>query len=106
MESLDRSRVIQVPLAHRIVLQRTETDITTARFYRIQRERSQMADMDRASGLKKSGSRNITDFHLLTKQRQKDLIREVMIELGAGPRQLSRVSGLSYNVIHYIYKSL
>lgn len=70
-------------------------------------ERKVVADeMVRDMLLKKSGSRNITDFHLLTKQRQKDLILEVMIELGAGPRQLSRVSGLSYNVIHYLYKSL
>ena len=50
MESLDCSRAIQIPLVDRIVFQRTETDITTARFYRIQRERGQMADMDRTAG--------------------------------------------------------
>ena len=36
---------------------------------------------------------------------QKDLIRDVMIEIGSGPRQMSRVSGMSYNIIQYMWKN-
>lgn len=56
--------------------------------------------------LSKSGSRSIMEFQLHSKQRQKDLIRDVMIELGVGPRQMSRVSGLSYNIIQYIFNTI
>ena len=55
--------------------------------------------------LKKSRAKNITDFQLLPKQIQKDLVRDVMIEIGSGPRQMSRVSGLSYNIIQYMWKN-
>ena len=36
---------------------------------------------------------------------QKDLIRDVMIEIGSGPRQMSRVSGMSYHIIQYMWKN-
>jgi len=49
--------------------------------------------------LQKSGTRNIAEFRLLDKERQKEYVREVMLELEAGPRQMSRVSGLSYGII-------
>ena len=38
------------------------------------------------------------------KERQKEYVREVMFELEAGPRQMSRVSGLSYGIIQHIKK--
>ena len=55
--------------------------------------------------LKKSRAKNITEFQLLPKQIQKDMVREVMIEIGSGPRQMSRVSGMSYNIIQYMWKN-
>ena len=55
--------------------------------------------------LQKSRVKNITDFQLLPKQIQKDLVLDVMIEIGSGPRQMSRVSGLSYNIIQYMWKN-
>ena len=54
--------------------------------------------------LQKSGTRNIAEFRLLDKERQKEYVREVMLELEAGPRQMSRVSGLSYGIIQHIKK--
>ena len=55
--------------------------------------------------LQKSRVKNITDFQLLPKQIQKDLVLDVMIEIGSGPRQMSRVSGFSYNIILYMWKN-
>ena len=55
--------------------------------------------------LQKSRAKNITEFQLLPKQIQKDLVLDVMIEIGSGPRQMSRVSGLSYNIIQYMWKN-
>ena len=52
--------------------------------------------------LRKSGARSIADFQLYSKEKQKDIVHNVMTELGAGPRQMSRVTGLSYT---FIYKS-
>ena len=37
---------------------------------------------------------------LYEKERQKEIAREVMSELGVGPRQMSRVTGLSYTQIY------
>ncbi len=54
--------------------------------------------------LAKSGTRNVTEFQLLDKQRKKDIVSEVMNELSVGPRQASRVSGLTYNVVQYLAK--
>ena len=50
--------------------------------------------------LKKCGAESITSFQLFSKERQKDIVRDVMMELGAGPRQMSRVTGLSYTLIY------
>ena len=55
--------------------------------------------------LQKSGVLTVTEFRLLPKQVQKDLIRDVMIEIGSGPRQMSQVSGMSYNIIQYMWKN-
>ena len=41
--------------------------------------------------LSKCGARTIPEFQLHTKDRQKDIVRDVMRELGAGPRQMVRV---------------
>ena len=32
-------------------------------------------------------------------------LRDVMIEIGSGPRQMSRISGMSYNIIQYMWKN-
>ena len=32
-------------------------------------------------------------------------LRDVMIEIGSVPRQMSRVSGMSYNIIQYMWKN-
>ena len=46
-----------------------------------------------------------SEGQVLIDQVQKDLIRDVMIEIGSGPRQMSRVSGMSYNIIQYMWKN-
>lgn len=69
-------------------------------------ERKVVADETaRALLLEKSGTKIITEFQQLPKQQIKDFVCEVMLELGAGPRQMSRVSGLTYNIIQYMWKS-
>ena len=47
--------------------------------------------------LQKSGSDCVTAFQSLNKELQKKIIAEVMECLRIGPRQMSRVSGLSYS---------
>ena len=32
-------------------------------------------------------------------------LRDVMIEIGSGLRQMSRISGMSYNIIQYMWKN-
>ena len=54
--------------------------------------------------LEKSGTKNLTEFRIHSKERQKDIVREVMMELDAGPRQLSRVSGLPYSIVYKLKK--
>lgn len=56
--------------------------------------------------LKKCGARTVPEFLLHTKQRQKDIARDVMRELGAGPRQMVRVSGMTYAVVYKLWKEL
>ena len=56
--------------------------------------------------LKKCGVRTIPEFQLHTKQRQKDIVRDVMLELGVGPRQMVRVSGMTYAVVYKLWKEL
>jgi REP element-mobilizing transposase RayT len=62
-------------------------------------------EMVREILLERSGARSISDFLLLDKQRQKEIVLEVSNELKAGPRQMSRVSGLTYNVVYYLCKT-
>ena len=54
--------------------------------------------------LKICGANSIADFQLYSKDRQKEIVRDVMIALGAGPRQMARVTGLSYTLIYKIRK--
>ena len=54
--------------------------------------------------LGKSGTKNLTEFRLHSKERQKDVVRDVMLKLDAGPRQLSRVSGLPYSIVYKLKK--
>ena len=56
--------------------------------------------------LRKCGARTIPEFQLHTKDRQKDIVRDVMRELGTGPRQMVRVCGLTYAVVYKIWKGL
>ena len=56
--------------------------------------------------LNKCGARTIPEFQLHTKDRQKDIVRDVMRELGAGPRQMVRVCGLTYAVVYKMWKDL
>lgn len=66
----------------------------------IENEKSVIADEEvRNLLLKESGAISITEFQSLDKKRQKAIIAEVMFVLKTGPRQMSRVSGLSYSVI-------
>ena len=48
----------------------------------------------------------LDSFQLHTKDRQKDIVRDVMRELGAGPRQMVRVCGLTYAVVYKMWKDL
>lgn len=52
-----------------------------------------------------AGLRSITDFQLLTREKQKDVLRDTLHIINCGPRQLSRVSGISYNIVYALYKS-
>ena len=52
--------------------------------------------------LRKCGARTIPEFQLHSKDRQKDIDRDVMRELGAGPRQMVRICGLTYAVVYKI----
>ncbi len=56
--------------------------------------------------LSKCGAKTIPEFQLHTKDRQKDIVRDVMRELGAGPRQMVRVCGLTYAVVYKMWKDL
>ena len=52
------------------------------------------------------GLRSISEFQLLTLERRKSVIREVMLSFDARPRQLSRVTGMNYETIRNIAKTL
>ncbi len=54
--------------------------------------------------LSTSEMRKIAEFRQLDKPEQKTIIRRVMQELRAGPRQMSRVTGMSYNIVQNIGK--
>ena len=49
---------------------------------------------------------SISDFQLLTLERRKSVIQEVMRSLDVRPRQLSRVTGMNYETIRNIAKKL
>lgn len=66
----------------------------------MQSERVVVADeVVREKILQVSGVASITAFQSLDKNIQKQIVAMVMQDLHAGPRQMSRVSGLSYSVI-------
>jgi len=50
--------------------------------------------------LQESGTRTIAAFQLLDRKKQKEIVQHVMDQLHAGPRQMSRVSGLPYSTIY------
>ena len=68
-------------------------------------ERKIIADEDvRRLMLGKSGASSVTDFQSLSREWKKEVVSGVMKELGAGPRQMSRVSGLPYSLIYKLNK--
>ena len=70
-------------------------------------ERQVIADTEiRDMIIKKSGLHNIAGFQLLSLEKRKDIIRDVITEIGARPRQLSRVTGMNYETIRKITKTL
>ena len=52
------------------------------------------------------GLRSISDFQLLTLERRKSVVREVMLSLDVRPRQLARVTGMNYETIRNIAKKM
>ena len=56
--------------------------------------------------IKACGLRSISDFQLLTLERRKSVIQEVMRSLDVRPRQLSRVTGMNYETIRNIAKKV
>ena len=52
------------------------------------------------------GLHSISEFQLLTLERRKSVIREVMLSIDAKPRQLSRVTGMNYETIRITAKTL
>ena len=69
----------------------------------IENEKMVIADQEvRRMLLQSSGAISITAFKALDKKIKKEIVTEVMSCLKVGPRQMSRVSGLSYSVIQRI----
>ena len=60
----------------------------------------------REAVIKACGLRSISDFQLLTLERRKSVIQEVIRSLDVRPRQLSRVTGMNYETIRNIAKKL
>ena len=68
-------------------------------------ERKIIADEDvRRLILGESGTSIISDFTALSKERKKEIVSDVMKKIGAGPRQMSRVTGLPYSIIYKLNK--
>ena len=68
-------------------------------------ERRVIPDIEiRDAVIKACGLRSIADFQLLTLERRKSVIQEVMRSLDVRPRQLSRVTGMNYETIRNIAK--
>ena len=55
--------------------------------------------------LEKSGTLSIAEFQSHEKEVKKDIVRSVMQETGAGPRQISRVCGMTFSVIYRLSKT-
>jgi hypothetical protein len=69
-------------------------------------ERRVIPDIEiREAVIKACGLRSISDFQLLTLERRKSVIQEVMRSLDVRPRQLSRVTGMNYETIRNIAKN-
>ena len=60
----------------------------------------------REAVIKACGLRSISDFQLLTLERRKSVIQEVMRSLDVRPRQLARVTGMNYETIRNIAKKM
>ena len=70
-------------------------------------ERRVIPDIEiREAVIKACGLRSISEFQLLTLERRKTVIQEVMRSLDVRPRQLSRVTGMNYETIRNIAKKL
>ena len=70
-------------------------------------ERRVIPDIEiREAVIKACDLRSISDFQLLTLERRKSVIQEVMRSLDVRPRQLSRVTGMNYETIRNIAKKL
>ena len=70
-------------------------------------ERSVIPDIEiREAVIKACGLRSISEFQLLTLERRKTVIREVMLSLDVRPRQLARVTGMNYETIRNIAKKI
>ncbi len=70
-------------------------------------ERRTVPDIEvRDAIIKVCGLRSISEFQLLTLERRKSVIREVMLSFDARPRQLSRVTGMNHETIRNIAKTL
>ena len=70
-------------------------------------ERRVISDIEiREAVIKACGLRSISDFQLLTLERRKSVIQEVMRSLDVRPRQLARVTGMNYETIRNIEKKL
>ena len=69
-------------------------------------ERRVIPDIEiRDAVIKACGLRSISDFQLLTLERRKSVIQEVMRSLDVRPRQLARVTGMNYETIRNIEKN-
>ena len=70
-------------------------------------ERRVIPDLEiRDAVLSACGLRSISDFQNLTLERRKNVIREIILSVGARPRQLSRVTGMNYETIRNVAKKL
>ena len=68
-------------------------------------ERRVIPDIEiRDAAINACGLRSISDFQLLTLERRKNVVREVMLSLDVRPRQLARVTGMNYETIRNIAK--
>ena len=56
--------------------------------------------------LSECGLRSISDFQHLSLERRKSVIREIILSVGARPRQLSRVTDMNYETIRNVEKNL